>query len=461
MPTASGAATRARTPAANSKKAAWPSTATTTTEASASDSASASASSYFAAAATTANAVAVEPESARSRKVSESSIGPAALGQAYKYSIGPASVARFPSRQSSVIFLDASERVGEPGDSRAYATSSSKVAENTWPPPHMVATSRQQISRRSSYIMPILTPTKSKSRNRGEPRSSSRTASPSTVSTKRRGSRASPQLVANLEFAMAANEPPRPIAHADSDYGVPIEPSKCQRSKFFTSFPFPHPASTSAQAPSSHYGGPGQTEDGTCAFFDYATARSAPLRAVSALVSGPRWLVQRWNQARREEAEEEANVAEASGIMERQALLAKSRKEGSSVVVGVGATRAASGQYGAITGVDSDAQGSRRTRARDKRLRASSRTSADSADSLDPYGYRALAGPTLLPQHAQQVEERRQQRQRWWEEQGAFQRWILVACAASVVLLILLALWFAHSCGWLEWRTGDDDEAVE
>ena len=160
------------------------------------------------------------------------------------------------------------------------------------------------------------------------------------------------------------------------------------------------------------------------------------MRLFNSVVNSSRWLAMRWTQARREEEDEEANVAEASKVMERQALLAEARQTGtSSAATGPGPAPS----YGATS----------RPNGKHKRS-----ASGSSVDSLDPYGYRALAGPALLPEHAARADSRRRvrDRQRWWEQyRHSTIRLLPIAAALIALVAILLLLWLAHQRGWLEW----------
>ncbi|CAD6986486.1 unnamed protein product, partial [Tilletia controversa] len=76
-------------------------------------------------------------------------------------------------------------------------------------------------------------------------------------------------------------------------------------------------------------------------------------------------------------------------------------------------------------------------------LLSSSRPRNDSTstiDPADPYGYRSLAGPTLLPAHASYVEQRQRERRR--ARRGAVvRRWVWWVGVAVVVLVL----------GWVGW----------
>lgn len=60
-----------------------------------------------------------------------------------------------------------------------------------------------------------------------------------------------------------------------------------------------------------------------------------------------------------------------------------------------------------------------------------------SSDPLDPYGYRALAGPTLLPSHATYLEERRRERSRARQLRNLFR---LILALIGLLVLVLLGV---------------------
>lgn len=313
----------------------------------------------------------------------------------YRYSLGPAPV-RFPSRRSSRLMdEEQQESQAEPESGPATREKASRTAdarsdlEGAKPPTKLGA--------RTSDEMPT-TPTKSDA--------------------------------AVGAFAPAIS-PPQELARPP----LPSRPN----SKVFTSFPFPHPSTPGKMGTKQQYAAlrSGDVDDTQ---WDEESSGGGYFFSWRRLVTLPR----RWiGGVSAEEQRNERDEDEADAILSTQARLHHAAAAANYGSISQGQGHPSSSRLAPHTSVSSifattpDAIHSRghlpglvsqsQNHGRD------SSSCSDSTDPSDPYGYRRLAGPALLPAHAAYVADRARERRRA-RSRARF------ACMARYTLLSILAV---------------------